>query len=201
MWTLPRVIRQIASHFVINFSLPLTIYSASSNSCKFQYFDITFSTIIIFSSWISWFPLLFYTTIYVGDLHKQEFYSTILTNSSNPSIDDNFDTRILDAEATRSGSRALFFSALLTLSANVILPFFVSETKSNVSRASPYAPNGMQLSLHNLTPTTSKRASLLQWFSVLQLHLSTLWAVSQAVFASCMFATLSVSLQLNALHL
>ncbi|KIM38864.1 hypothetical protein M413DRAFT_447558 [Hebeloma cylindrosporum] len=124
--------------------------------------------IIQFFAWIAWFPVLFYSTIYVGDLHKR-------TSPPANSLDEQ---NALDTEATRLGSRALFFSALLSLFVNLALPLFVSESAGtrNGRSAIPNAPQS--------------------WFEracrvprSMQVHLATLWAVSHIVFAGCMFAT------------
>ncbi|KAK0194177.1 sucrose transporter [Armillaria mellea] len=111
--------------------------------------------IIQFFTWISWFPLLFYTTLYIGDLHKREYYT-------------QDDTDALEAESTRLGSRALFFSSILALSANVLLPFFIIKTRRK-SWASWSIPDAIKV------------------------HLASLWAVSHAVFAGCMLATFFTS--------
>src|SRR6202030_3312514 len=54
------------------------------------------------SAWIAWFPVLFYSTLYVGDLYK---------HSMPPATTDEQQT-LIDDEALRLGSRALFYSAL-----------------------------------------------------------------------------------------
>ena len=118
------------------------------------------------SAWIAWFPILFYSTLYVGDLHKR----------SSPAATTDEQQTIIDAEATRLGSRALFYSALLALTINFILPAFVTEAAVHPSQDQSSSwwkrvcrvPRGMQI------------------------HLVTIWAISHLVFACCMFATLYV---------
>jgi len=82
----------------------------------------------------------------------------------------------LNAEATRLGSRAMFYSAVLSLLANLILPFFVSEAASS-----------RRLLERKLSATKSRWA---QMYDRVKLHLATLWAVSHVLFAVCMAATL-----------
>ncbi|KAJ7594111.1 major facilitator superfamily domain-containing protein [Mycena floridula] len=165
MWTLPRVIRQI---------------------CIVQFF-----------SWIAWFPILFYTTVYIGDLHKRAFYASLAATSKNTIALNIFnstipyrraaiDTIALDAEATRFGSRALFYSSVLTLVGNTILPFFVAETAKRKQHASNnYSHNSLQ------SPFTPPKKKLLSFGipNILRLHLCTLWTLGHAVLAGCMFAT------------
>lgn len=108
--------------------------------------------------------MLFYSTLYVGDLHRQ-----------NSPVPDTDEARVLlDAEATRLGSRALFYSSLLALLANVTLPAFVPEAKSD-SRERDYEQSFWQR---------------IRIPEALQVHLATLWAASHLIFAGCMFATL-----------
>ncbi|KAG2126871.1 major facilitator superfamily domain-containing protein [Suillus bovinus] len=118
---------------------------------------------IQFFSSLAWFPVLFYTTVYIGELHKQV--------SPPPADDDS--AVILEEEATRLGTRALFYSALVSLAANIIMPFFVIRAKE------------VAIS----TPLRLKKP----WLERVQVHLATLWAFSLLVFALCMAATFVVS--------
>lgn len=116
------------------------------------------------SAWVGWFPVLFYTTEFIGELHKR-------AHASTPQDDPD-----LNAEATRLGSRALFYSAILSLGCNMFLPFFVAEA------AKSRAALERKLSGH-----TSR---LRMMYERIKIHLATLWAVSHIVFAVCMAATL-----------
>ncbi|KAG6886815.1 hypothetical protein C0995_004311, partial [Termitomyces sp. Mi166 len=71
--------------------------------------------IIQFFAWIAWFPILFYTTIYIGDLYRR---STPLSPSITVTERDN--------QATLLGTRALFYSSFIALVLNVVLPAFVA---------------------------------------------------------------------------
>ncbi|KAG6894396.1 hypothetical protein C0992_006288 [Termitomyces sp. T32_za158] len=72
--------------------------------------------IIQFFAWIAWFPILFYTTIYIGDLYRR---STPLSPS--------FTREDRDSEATLLGTRALFYSSVIALVLNIILPGFTES--------------------------------------------------------------------------
>jgi solute carrier family 45 protein 1/2/4 len=115
--------------------------------------------------------MLFYSTIYVGDLYKR---------SLSPATTDQEQTVIND-EATRLGSRALFYAALVSLVSSLVLPVFVAEGARD--------------------PSQNQRSSW--WNRVcrvprgMQVHLVTMWATSQLVFAGCMFATLCVTSMLQ----
>ncbi|KAF9037392.1 MFS general substrate transporter [Hymenopellis radicata] len=158
--------------------------------------------IIQFFTWLSWFPLLFYTTIYIGDLHKRAYYTSLLmTESVGPSsvgmlggsigTRQAMDPEELEEESTRLGSRALFLSAVVSLLGNFILPFFVFETRKKKATHtighSTYEANGVQNGGY-----ASKTRS---WGipDMLKVHLASLWASSHAVFAACMFGTFFTS--------
>lgn len=118
---------------------------------------------IQFFSSLAWFPVLFYTTVYIGELHKQV----------SPPPEDDLSAVMLDEEATRLGARALFYSALVSLAANIIMPFFIVRAKE----------------VAMLTPLQPRKP----WLERVQVHLATLWAFSLFVFALCMAATFIVS--------
>ncbi|KAI0267318.1 major facilitator superfamily domain-containing protein [Gloeopeniophorella convolvens] len=116
-----------------------------------------------FFAWLAWFPILFYTTLYISDLYKR---------SLPPSAFDG-DINGIEDEGTRLGSRAQLYSSLLALATNFLAPLVVrtgSFSASNSAIADANKP----------------------WWQR-KIHLATLWAVSHLLFASCMFATLLTS--------
>ncbi|OSD01111.1 MFS general substrate transporter [Trametes coccinea BRFM310] len=118
---------------------------------------------IQFFSWMGWFPVLFYTSAFIGDLHKR---------SSPLPADDP----ALDAEATRLGTRALFYSAVLSLAANILLPFFVAESARS-----------RRLLERKLVQ--AHKSAWAKMYDRVKVGLATLWAAGHLVFAVCMFAT------------
>lgn len=117
------------------------------------------------SAWLGWFPVLFYTTIYVGELHKR----------ASPPPANSEAALALDSEATRLGSRALFYSSILSLFVNVTLPFFVREAakQSHIGSSAMAKSNWLNIVLNRC-----------------QIRLVSLWAASHALFVACMFGTL-----------
>ncbi|KAF8307893.1 hypothetical protein DL93DRAFT_2171488 [Clavulina sp. PMI_390] len=108
--------------------------------------------IIQFLSWIGWFPVLFYTTLWVSDIY-------VRSQTTGAPTED-----ILDA-GTRAGNRALLWSSIVAMAGFVLLPVVVSS------------------------PDAEKKASGgKRWWEV-ELHVATLWAISNAVFAMSMGAT------------
>lgn len=117
--------------------------------------------IIQFFAWIGWFPVLFNTTEFIAELYRK----------ANPSME----TEAAIEEGTRLGSRAMFFSSLVTLTATILMPFFVAEAKSR---------QRMQAKI-----SAAERSIWVQWFNKLKVHLTSLWAASHLMFAICMGAT------------
>ena len=129
------------------------------------------------SSSIAWFPMLFYTTIYIGDLYKRSLPAP--TTTTDQQQQQQQQTIIINDEATRLGSRALFYSSLLSLIVSVVLPAFVAE-----------AATGQNQKKQNSSSWWWKRVCRVP--KGMQIDLVTIWATSQLVFAGCMFATLCV---------
>lgn len=72
-----------------------------------------------FFSWIGWFPFLFYITTYIGQIYVNPF---LLPDLAEDEIDRLWE------KATRVGTLALLIYAIVSLLANVILPFLVEPT-------------------------------------------------------------------------
>ncbi|KAF9515837.1 hypothetical protein BS47DRAFT_1444339, partial [Hydnum rufescens UP504] len=68
--------------------------------------------IIQFLSWIGWFPVLFYTTLWVSDI----YYRT--SSSTGPDLDE---------AGTRAGNRALLWSSLVAMAGFVVLPMMAAR--------------------------------------------------------------------------
>jgi solute carrier family 45 protein 1/2/4 len=79
--------------------------------------------ILRFSAWTAWFPILFYTTLYVSDLHKR----SLPPSAFEGNLED------IEAEGTRLGSRVQLFSALLALATNFLAPLIVRNSASSSS--------------------------------------------------------------------
>jgi len=116
---------------------------------------------------MAWFPCLFYSTIYIGDLYKR----------GSPVATTDAEQLLLDAEAPRLGSRALLFASLLALLINVTLPAFVSKSSTRSTHTVP----------QNEESWWNRMCRVPKY---LQIDLATIWAISHFVFAACMFATL-----------
>ncbi|KAE9392071.1 hypothetical protein BT96DRAFT_288398 [Gymnopus androsaceus JB14] len=169
--------------------------------------------VIQFCSWIAWFPIILYSTLYIGDLHKRAFFATAILVPP-PDISEE-SLAALNTEATRIGSRAMFYSSILALSMNIILPFFVTESSASSRRRKQerqrgvgfagvdhYEPHGAHNGLDDLTrsPVTSARPkSSGPWWrniaipEMFKIHIAGLWAISSGVLACCMLSTFFTS--------
>ncbi|KAL5520645.1 hypothetical protein ACEPAF_2646 [Sanghuangporus sanghuang] len=120
--------------------------------------------IIQFLAWFAWFPVLFYTSVYVGDIYKKGL----------PEAASAAESALQEKHANIIGSRALFHHGLVALAANFFLPLFVKPEGD--SRGSESATG---------------KPSLLDRIKIVRL--SELWAFSHLLFALCMWATFFVS--------
>ncbi|KAJ7120253.1 major facilitator superfamily domain-containing protein [Mycena epipterygia] len=146
-------IRQIFSSM---FTLPRVIRQI----CMIQFF-----------AWLGWFPILFYTTMYISDLYARSAQA-----AGTPAE--------ISAEGTRLGSRALFFSAMLALLTNLVLPLFTSTSKTARTPS------------HTRTESTDSFVSGQLGTAIpeaFKIPLSTLWAWSHLLFGACMLGTFFIS--------
>ncbi|KAJ3821456.1 sucrose transporter [Lentinula raphanica] len=152
--------------------------------------------LIQFFAWISWFPIMFYSTLYIGDLYKRSFFASAILVPPPEISEDSLIA--LDTEATRIGSRALFYSSLLALFMNVVLPFFTTEASSSSRRRKQ--ERQQQHSAGFGGPASARlggdegpwwrRLAIPEFVKV---RLVSLWAISQGVLACCMLATFFTS--------
>lgn len=116
--------------------------------------------------------MLFYASLYIGELYKF-------------SLPDSADDGEAEAEAARLGSRALFYSALISLFSNIFIPMLVAPASESGHEHEDEERNSAM---------GSKKHGLIQgWCMTMRtkrIHLATLWTVSHALFVVCMVATL-----------
>ncbi|TDZ71835.1 General alpha-glucoside permease [Colletotrichum trifolii] len=74
-----------------------------------------------FCAWIGFFPLLFYTSSYIGEIYVEPFLE------QNPHMSPEELDRLYE-RATRVGTFALLINSVVSLLTNVFLPFFVAPT-------------------------------------------------------------------------
>ncbi|KEP48937.1 MFS transporter, sucrose transporter [Rhizoctonia solani 123E] len=119
---LVRIFRDIWDNIL---TLPRTIRSI----CMVQFF-----------SWIAWFPVLFYSSTWVGDIYK----AAAIENGragDDPTLHD---------EATRIGSLALLYSSILSFAISIFAPFFIRPNRGTGNDTSKGPMDRFKISLGGL---------------------------------------------------
>jgi solute carrier family 45 protein 1/2/4 len=195
---------------------------ASDNPGLFAFFRQVFSAVrrlppqirmiceVQFFSWIGWFPFLFYITTYIGQMYVNPHLKPGLSGGE---IDRLWE------QATRVGTFALLLYAIVSLAANVLLPFLIvpsykppssDDSNSTITPSSPVAVRPRSSSLSQMPfPGSSANISvylppnnreyfdqpptllsrMLVRVQVPGLTLRRMWLLSQILFAICMFST------------
>lgn len=135
-----------------------------------------------FMAWIGFFPQLFYSSSYVGDIYVQPYLR------DNPDMSPE-DIDKLYEKATRIGTFALLMYAITSLSVNVLLPFFITPTYDAPSSA---------VSVGSHKGYTTRFSRFVDNLAIPGLTLRRAWLISHLIFAGCMFSTLIVRTILGA---
>ncbi|CAG7931545.1 unnamed protein product [Penicillium olsonii] len=161
------------------------------------------------AAWVGWFPFLFYSTTYIGQLYVNPIFA------KNPHLsEDEIDHAWEDA--TRVGTLALLIYAIISFLANILLPFFVVPTydpappapQSSMDASDDEEPAVRRMSFSSM-PTGNASEPLLDgpqvsqqtaetptWLARLRipgLTLRRVWLFSHILFAMCMFSTIFIS--------
>lgn len=164
------------------------------------------------AAWVGWFPFLYYSTTYVGQLYVNPVFA------ENPHLSEGELDKAWE-DATRVGTLALLIYAIISFLANMLLPLFVvplyGPAPENLSQRD--SPDGdsdddvesaaRRLSFSSM-PTGNASEPLLgavpigqeteekpAWLSRLRipgLTLPRVWLLSHLLFAACMFSTLFI---------
>lgn len=128
-----------------------------------------------FLAWIGFFPMLFYTSSYIGEIYVEPFLE------QNPNMTDKELDRLYE-EATRVGTFALLIFATISLITNVFLPFFIAPTYDSAP-----APQ-----IADEDDEESKKKSWVEHLIIPGLTLRRAWMLSQLIFSAAMFCTVLV---------
>ncbi|KAI0424985.1 major facilitator superfamily domain-containing protein [Xylaria sp. FL1042] len=134
--------------------------------------------VVQFFAWVGFFPMLFYTSSYIGDIYVQPFLEE--NPHRTPAELDK-----LYEDATRMGTRALLIFAITSLVTNVALPFFIDPTYDSHPAAGelPNQSRGVY------EDDTSAIRKWLQRLVIPGLTLRRAWMFSHILFAVSMFLT------------
>ncbi|KAI1085824.1 major facilitator superfamily domain-containing protein [Whalleya microplaca] len=132
-------------------------------------------------AWVGFFPMLFYTSSYIGEIYVQPFVE------ENPHMTPEELDQLYE-KATRVGTFALLIFAITSLTTNVLLPFFIDPTYDNnpaISNAPGEAPG-------ILRDHTSNNKKFLDRLVIPGFTLRRAWLYSHFLFAGSMFCTVLV---------
>ncbi|KAB5594887.1 General alpha-glucoside permease [Ceratobasidium theobromae] len=132
------------------------------------------------SSWMGWFPTMFFGTVWIGDIYINEALRLGDPRSRHDPT--------LRAEGTRAGSRAMFYGALLTFATSILLPYFVEDPDTRpkgVESLSFGAEANPDIS-RSIGQTTSNRRR----FTV---GLSLCWQFAHVMFGLLLLSTWSIT--------
>lgn len=142
---------------------------------------------------LGWYPVMFYTSLWVANIYKE----------NNPQ--GTLDKKTWDADAVRSGNRALFLQAIICLFVSVIAPFLVAD--SGIQSSAKAAYTSLPTEAGGVAPTHRRHGSVsdrvkgvlgsaIDWvrsggisLPLKGLTLIKLWLGAQIVFVTCMLCT------------
>jgi solute carrier family 45 protein 1/2/4 len=128
-----------------------------------------------FFAWVGFFPQLFYSSSYIGDIYVQPFLE------ANPNMTPEEIDKLYE-KATRVGTFALLIYAITSLATNVFLPFLIAPSYDSPANASLRAQRGQHTRL----------SRFLDHLVIPWLTLRRAWLIAHLIFATCMFSTLFV---------
>lgn len=164
------------------------------------------------AAWVGWFPFLFYSTTYVGQLYVNPIFQ------ENPHLpEDQIDKAWEDA--TRIGTFALLIYAVISFTANTVLPIFVVPTyqptveviahqddlnasfdneeehsrRVSISAMSTGVTSEPLLDAHSGKNMDDGKSTWLSRLQIPGLTLRRTWLMSHILFAICTFSTFFIS--------
>lgn len=130
-----------------------------------------------FFAWVGFFPMLFYSSSYIGDIYVQP-YLRENPNMTPAELDQLYE------KATRVGTFALLVYAITSLATNVLLPFFIAPSYDTPSPAG---------SIRSQKTYSTRTSRFLDKLIIPGLTLRRAWMISHIIFSFSMFSTLIVT--------
>jgi solute carrier family 45 protein 1/2/4 len=137
--------------------------------------------IVQFCAWIGFFPMLFYTSSYIGEIYVEPFLE------ENPDLDPQELDRLYE-HATRVGTFALLIFSITSLVTNVFLPFFIAPTYDS----HPIVANGLAEALASIKDYDDDKKSWMDHLIIPGFTLRRAWMFSQILYTASMFCTVFV---------
>ncbi|CRG88597.1 putative Na(+)/H(+) antiporter C15A10,06 [Talaromyces islandicus] len=159
------------------------------------------------AAWVGWFPFLFYSTTYIGQLYVNPIFE------EHPDLPETEVDRAWE-DATRIGTFALLINAIITLASNIILPVLTVPSYGRVRAAASNADSQRRRdSLEDEEGTTSEpllegghpivtnsndddndeKPNILKKLRIPGLTLRRTWLLSHLLFALCMLSTFFIT--------
>jgi solute carrier family 45, member 1/2/4 len=135
-----------------------------------------------FFAWIGFFPLLFYTSSYIGEIFVEPYLQD-KPNMTPEELDELYE------KATRVGTFALLINSVVSLLTNLFLPFFIAPTYDSqpiLLQAPDETPIGGQKDYDDEEP------SILDRLQIPGFTLKRAWFASLIIFSGAMFCTVIV---------
>lgn len=130
-----------------------------------------------FCGWVGFFPLLFYSSSYIGEIYVQPHLE------KNPHLTPGQLDELYE-QATRIGSFALLVNSIVSLLTNVLLPFFIAPTYDNQAALGQPVP-----AYHE---RYNQKRTMLDRLHIPGFTLNRAWFGSLVLFAGAMLCTLVV---------
>ncbi|KAL2024496.1 hypothetical protein VTK56DRAFT_8307 [Thermocarpiscus australiensis] len=136
-----------------------------------------------FCAWIGFFPLLFYTSAYIGELYVEPFLE------ENPNMTPEELDKLYE-DGTRQGTFGLLIFAIVGLVTNVFLPFFIAPASDGRPALPADASSGE--APDTLKDYKEEQKSWLDYLVIPGFTLRRAWMYSQILFTVSMFCTVFV---------
>ncbi|CCH45137.1 putative sucrose transport protein SUC7 [Wickerhamomyces ciferrii] len=160
----------------------LSLYKQTSHSITRLPPQVKIVCLAEFFAWIGYFPMLFYTTTYVGELYKFEFYKN--REPGLPPLTPHEQQELLD-ESTRKGALALLLHSITSFGIDLLLPLLArpkNSTDVNFNNdLMPTGYNGVSRFIEGF------RTRYCSWLTVRRS-----WYISHIIFIMCTISTFVV---------
>ncbi|AEO57831.1 hypothetical protein MYCTH_2304508 [Thermothelomyces thermophilus ATCC 42464] len=134
-----------------------------------------------FCAWIGFFPMLFYTSAYIGEIYAEPYLE------ANPHMTPEELDKLYE-EATRQGTFALLIFAIMGLATNVFLPFFIAPTYEIQRNVTAVAPGEAPRAIKGY----DEKKSWLEYLIIPGFTLRRAWMLAQLLFTASMLCTVFV---------
>jgi hypothetical protein len=111
---------------------------------------------------------MFFGSLWLGDIYRRQ----------HTFDGDQSSERERNERATQAAAQAMMYYALVSLLTSIFLPFLVAPRQNT------------KLKLHSSSDPSLEASHVNLGFNFKRLNLTMMWALSQAVFAICLFTTM-----------